>query len=89
MLVFSLSPKSNFFEKFFQEHYQSVKQFGSDCADVQADLNFRCMHMLTCTLYWVPAPIECCIFSRLSRGSDFRMDGLKLQLISTVVFVFF
>ena len=26
-----------------------------DCADARTDFNFRCMHMPTCTLCWVPA----------------------------------
>ena len=29
-----------------------------DSVDTQSDLNFRCMHMPTCTLCWIPAQLR-------------------------------
>ena len=41
----------------------------SDCADVQTDLDLRCMQVPTCTFYWLPAPLLFCNASHLSAAS--------------------
>ena len=74
--------KINFFKKFFQEHYQSVKWFGTRSGpahySVGPDLEPNCLQRLSADDTGGQRVKSCCIIENMLERTHMGLDATKL-----------